>query len=450
MAELTVDYPNFKLSDFINAMKDRARDDGWSFIKEAEDVSLNKFTLAATRYGDIVVITGVHEIDVDVNRLKIYIMPDLKAIKATMTALDVSTKVLTALGVIASGGIGVAVAAGKFAFTKIMDFSKKRRLEGYWKELLQKVINEDLEYRGLLIEDFVIGLPHIADDDRILWHFTYKHYLDLLEMKIRRKLRNQFILDSRLSKQKTMKRKSKSEEEEVFDVFVQRDKAFKDVIIDIYAAGLFNNITQVIFVVTNRKPDATPFTSSEITSILNGVDAFAHHKFAYRNLPIQTICVFVSATDPPFESDLISFVEDNYYLLGNSTNKVPLMFTVPPIERPQPQTTTQGFLGVITKSINFVKGIQSENKIWHNVYIPKGINAIISQITLPKIIKLPLPQDNVLKHNYGEAVTPQQYLDWVNEFLFDWEDTLSPFNAKDYLKPEYFYRSKQQAYTDII
>jgi len=229
MAELTIDYPNFKLSDFIKALKDRARDEDWSFIKDAEDVSLNKFTIAATRHGDIVVITGVHEIDVDVNRLKIYIMPDLKAIKATMTALDVSTKVLTAIGVLASGGIGFAVAAGKFAFTKIMDFSKKKRLEGYWKELLQKVINEDLEYKGLIIEDFVIGFPHIADEDRILWHFTYKHYLDLLEMKLRRKLRNQFILDSKLSSPEEKKKRPKSDKEEIVDVIVQRDKTFRAV-----------------------------------------------------------------------------------------------------------------------------------------------------------------------------------------------------------------------------
>ena len=448
MAELTIDYPNFKLSDFINALKDRARDEDWSFIKDAEDISLNKFTIAATRHGDIVVITGVHEIDVDINRLKIYIMPDLKAIKATMTALDVSTKVLTAIGVLASGGIGFAVAAGKFAFTKIMDFSKKKRLEGYWKELLQKVINEDLEYKGLIIEDFIIGFPHIADEDRILWHFTYKHYLDLLEMKLRRKLRNQFILDSKLSSPEEKKKKTKSNKEEIVDVIVQRDKTFRDGIVDIYVAGLFNNITQVIFVITNRKPNATPFTSSEITSILNGADAFAHHKFAYRNKPIQTICIFISATDPPFENDLVYFFDDNYYVLGNTINKVPLVFIVPPIER-KTKAPAAGFLGIISKSIDFVKGIRAENRIWHNVYTPKGINALLSQISLPKIIKLPLPQDDVLKHKYGEAVTPQQYIDWVEAFLFDWEDTLSPFNAKDYLKPEYFYQNKQQVYTDI-
>ena len=447
MTELTIDHPNFKLSDFVNALKDRARDEDWSFIKDAEDISLNKFTIASTRYGDIVVITGVHEIDVDINRLKIYIMPDLKAIKATMTALDVSTKVLTALGVIASGGIGFAVAAGKFAFTKIMDFQKKRRLEGYWKELLQKVINKDLEYKGLIIEDFVIGLPSIPDDDRILWHFTYKHYLDLLEMKLRRKLRNQFILDSRLSDTKE-KKKLKHDKEKAEEVIVRRDKTFRDGIVDIYAAGLFNNITQVIFVVTNRKSDATPFTSSEITSILNGADAFAHHKFAYRNKPIQTICIFVSATEPPFENDLVYFFEDNYYVLGNTTNKVPLVFVVPPVEK-KIKSPAAGVFGLLSKSIDFVKGLQKEKQIWHNVYTPKGINALLSQIPLPKINKLPLPQDDVLKHKYGEAVGPQQYIDWVEAFLFDWEDTLSPFNAKDYLKPEYFYQNKQQIYTDI-
>ena len=124
------------------------------------------------------------------------------------------------------------------------------------------------------------------------------------------------------------------------------------------------------------------------------------------------------------------------------------MFIVPPIER-KTKAPAAGFLGIISKSIDFVKGIRAENRIWHNVYTPKGINALLSQISLPKIIKLPLPQDDVLKHKYGEAVTPQQYIDWVEAFLFDWEDTLSPFNAKDYLKPEYFYQNKQQVYTDI-
>lgn len=443
MAEITVDFPNFRLSDLAEVLKEKIRKVGWSIIEDAEDIQKNRFTLAATKYGDVAVISAIHEVGEGFNRIKIFIMVDLKAIKATLTAIDVGTKVLTALGILATGTLGLAVASGKFAFSKILNYKKKKELENFWKKTIQEVLEKDLEYKGLIIEDFEIGMPQISYEDRMYWTQTYKMYIDLLEIKLRRKLMSMVMWEE------TKKNKEKLTEK----AMVWRDKLFRDGVVDIFGYSILKNAIQTVFVFTNRKNNAMPFTANEIVSMIRGADAYTNYKFGNERKILQTTCIFVSATNPPFTNDVYDFLVKNYYVLGDLDSKMPLVFIIPPLERVSPEAEQKGglleniFGEVIKRGLEIVKGGKKE-KIWNNVYVPSTLSTWLSQFSkmpFSNFLKIPFLEDNVLKYNYEGTITPEKYLEIVNRFLHEWGEILLPDSARSYLDLQKFYEAKRFA-----
>lgn len=444
MAEITIDYPNFRFNDFIKVLKDKVRKLDWAIIEDSEEILDRKFSFAATKHGDLVVFTGIHDIGEGYNRIKIFIMVDLKAIKATMTALDVGTKVLTALGIIATGTIGFAIAAGKFTFSKILNFKKKKDLESFWKNVIKEILEKDLEYKGLLIEDYEIGLPQISDEERLYWNNVYKSYLDLLEMKLRRKLVSMALWDAR-NKKADSKRKEPN-------VMVYRDRLFRDGIVDIVGYAKLKDAIQMVFVFTNRKTTATPFTLEEITSILRGADGYAHFKFANERKPIQTTCIFISATTPPFSQDIYNFIETNYYVVGDLDSKVPLIFLIPPLEKKVEERKRvsekmpfgEMLEGIIQKGLEIFSGIAKES-IWHNIYRPSKYSMLISKINkipFSNFLKIPVMEDDTLKYSYEGPITIEKYQQIVDRFLFEWENLLTPHTAAKYLNLQKFYEAR--------
>lgn len=438
MAEITVENPNFKLKDFVKVLKKRIHNEDWAIIPDAEDIDDRTFAIGITKSGNVVVISGIHEVSPEYNRLKIYIMVDLKGVKVTMTAIDVSTKVLTAVGVLATGGLGIAVAAGKFAFSKLLNFQKRRHLEGMWKKIIKDVIEEDLRYEGKVIEDFYLGLPPVDDDDRLLWNPTYKTYLDLVEMKLRRRLYSYRNLGYN-----------------EFAVF--RDKGFRDGVVDIVGHALKVNKKKiqeavVAFVLTNRKENMQPFTVSEIAQIVNKMDSFAHQKYGADGGIIRTFCIFVSATEPEFDTQLFQFLKQNYHVLGSTSNKIPLIFVVPPLEEyeeieEEKEGAISGFFGkIISTSKKIISEVTRGKKeeIWHNLYVPDSgtLFSIFSKIPFAGMLPV-AGKDEVMKHKL-EKMKPEQYRELLDQFLFEWDEILMPQNARSYLDLSHFMQARTQ------
>ncbi|MGQ4832868.1 MAG: hypothetical protein ACP6IS_03080 [Candidatus Asgardarchaeia archaeon] len=444
MAEITINFPNFRLIDFMNVLKEKIRKIDWGLIEDAEEIQEKKFTIAATKHGDVVVISAFHEVGEGFNRIKVFIMVDLKAIKATLTAIDVGTKVLTALGILATGTLGLAVATGKFAFSKILNYKKKKELEGFWKNVVQEVLEKDLEYKGLIIEDFEIGLPEVSYEDRMYWTQTYKTYIDLLEIKLRRKLVSMVMWED------TKKEKGDLSER----AMVWRDKLFRDGVVDIFGFAMLKDAIQTVFVFTNRKSTATPLSVNEIISMTRGADRYTNYKFGGKRKVLQTICIFVSATDPPFTADVYDFLTKNYYVLGDLDSKMPLIFIVPPLEKVEPETQVGGTIGsiisgFIKKGMEIVKGVGKEN-VWNNIYVPPAVSTWMSQfskIPFSNFLKIPFLEDNVLKYNYDGPITPEKYMEIVDRFLHEWREILTPEYAKNYLNLQKFYEAKRFAET---
>ena len=447
MAEITIENPNFKLKDFIKVLRKRIHKEDWAIVPDAEDIDDRKFTIAIMKAGDIVIISGVHEISPDFNRIKIFILVDLKGIKVATTVIDVSTKVLTAVGVLATGSMGIALAAGKFAFSKLLNYQKKKRLEGTWKKIIENVIEDDLEYEGKVIEDFYLGLPPVDDEDRVLWNDTYKTYLDIVEVKIRRKLHSSFQLGYN-----------------EFRVF--RDKLFRDGTVDIMGYALKvekkKKIKEalVVFVMTNRKMDMQPFTVSEVAQMVNRMDAFAQEKFGKDGGVVRTFCVFVSATEPAYDYKMDDFLIHNYHVFGAQDNKIPLIFVIPPVKtsarKPEPETQEKGIFG---KVLSIGKEILSstaakitEKELWHNIYIPESsgmLASILNMVPFSHIVSMPIAgKDEILKHKL-KKMSPKEYRQLIDQFLFEWSEILIPENAKMYLDLQKFIYAKNKLDTEL-
>ncbi len=182
-------------------------------------------------------------------------------------------------------------------------------------------------------------------------------------------------------------------------VKVFRDRSFRDGMVDIFSI-LGDNTSQhgIISLVTNRKPSSRPFRADEITHISK--QAMNYVTVNNINDPI-VICIFASATNPPFEPKVWNVLSQTPFMPGID-NPYPLLILLPP-----------------------------NHRRWNNVVPPSGTNRI------ENIFKSSLQLLGILKPEINDpslySTSSETYLKNYQTLISFWTRILSPFHVKQLL-----------------
>jgi hypothetical protein len=367
---IVIEDAQFTVKTFVECLIERLRKDGRAVPEDGLEVTENQFTMVVRSPISILLVQGILEKHKGVNRLVIYMCPDLEAVKAVSQLINLGTKALELSGAIVSGPTGMLILAGKFGVAKIMERRKKERELRRFQQVTTEVCEIDLMLEERLIEPVTMGLPKTTEKTWIRWEHTYRALLDIYELRMRKNL-------SRFFKK---------------PVQLFRDKTFRDGTVDLFGIHRDGDcIKGLIFLVTNRTPSSRPFRATEITRISR--QALQYESPILVKDPV-VVCIFVSATTPAYEPKVWQLLAQNPYVPG-SENSFPLLILLPP-----------------------------ERGVWHNIMPPNQPNLA------EEILRVPLQALGLLKNNERAVSLPyissKEYLIKHQELTRFWTRILTP------------------------
>ncbi len=377
LSEIVIEDVPFKLDAFVECLIERLRKDGRTIPDGSLSTDENQFVLVIRSSISTLLVNGILETQKGVRRLTLYICPDLETVKAVSKLLSLSTKALELSGALVTGPTGILVLAGKFGLDKLMERRKKERELRRFRQMVTEICETDLQLETHLIEPFEMGLPRTTEKSWINLEYTYRVLLDTVELRMRHELSRFFKIP----------------------VKIFRDRSFKDGMMDIFSI-LGDNTSQrgIISLVTNRKPSSRPFRADEITHISKQ----AMNYVTVNNIddPI-VICIFCSATNPPFEPKVWKVLSQTPFMPGID-NPYPLLFLLPP-----------------------------NHRRWNNVVPPSRTNRI------ENIFKSSLQLLGILKPEINDqslySTSSEIYLKNYQTLIGFWARILSPFYVKQLL-----------------
>lgn len=321
LGEVIIDNVNFTLESFIDCLIERLRMDGRAIPDEGLNVEVNQFMMVVRSSISTLLVNGILETHRGVNRLRLYISPDLETVKAVSHLINIGTKALELSGAIAAGPPGMLILAGKFGVEKIMERRKKEREIRRFRQIVSEICETDLMLKEHLIEPYELGLPVVTDKSWVHWESTYRALLDTYELRMEKELPKFFRVPVKL----------------------YRDRHFTDGTVDIFATLQEKDILKgIVFLITNRKPSRRSFRADEIMRIARQA---IHYESGSDTKDCRVICIFISATKPAYDQKAWKFLLEAPY--------------VPRVESPFP----------------LIIMLPPERGIWHNVLVPSNDNS---------------------------------------------------------------------------
>jgi len=319
---IIIEDAQFSVKTFVECLIERLRKDGRAIPEDGLKITGNQFTMVIHSPISTLLVQGILEKYKGVNRLILYVCPDLEAVKAVSKLINLGTKALELSGAIVTGPTGILFLAGKFGIEKIMERMKKERELRRFRQITNEVCKIDLMLQERLIEPYVIGVSKTTEKAWIRWEYTYRALLDIYELRMQKYLSLFFKTPVKLF----------------------RDKMFLDGTVDLFGIlrddGIINGL---IFLVTNRTPSSRPYRANEITRIARQVLQYESPSIA-KDSPV--VCIFVSATKPAYDPKVWQLLTQNPYVLGIE-NSFPMIILLPP-----------------------------ERGIWHNIMPPAQPNLV--------------------------------------------------------------------------
>lgn len=369
-AEVTVE-------TFVECLIERLRKDGRAIPDDGLEIRENEFTLVVRSAISTLLVQGVLETHTGKRRLVLYVCPDLETVKAVSKVISLGTKALELSGAIAGGPAGMLVLAGKFGVEKLMERRTKERELRRFQQLVDEVCEIDLQLEEHLIEPVALGLPQTTEKAWMRWEYTYRAVLDIIELRMQTELPEFFKMPVKLF----------------------RDRPFKDGTVDLFGILREEDTPKgFLFLVTNRKPSATPFRANEITRIVRQA---MHYRTSSEAPNGIVICIFVSATTPAYDAKIWQVLAQNPYIPGVD-NPFPLTILLPP-----------------------------NRDRWHNVLPPPRPNV------LEKLLTRPLQMLGLLKTEEIEGLPPQisveVYMHTYQELIGLWTRILTPQQVQQVL-----------------